>query len=84
MVSMILVEALALSVFSGIAGIGIGIGLNHLLGFIPNYGSILRPIYDAPIFGQITVLVLVLGILGGIYPAWRAAGLRPIEALRYE
>ena len=83
-VSMILVEALALSVFSGIAGIGIGIGLNHLLGFIPNYGSILRPIYDAPIFGQITVLVLVLGILGGIYPAWRAAGLRPIEALRYE
>ena len=84
MVFMILVEALALSLFSGIAGVGIGIGLNRLLGFIPNYGSFLRPIYDVSIFGQIIVLVLVLGILGGIYPAWRAAGLRPIEALRYE
>ena len=83
-VFMILVEALALSLFSGIAGVGIGIGLNRLLSFIPNFGPILTPIYDVSIFGQIIVLVLVLGILGGIYPAWRAAGLRPIEALRYE
>ena len=81
---MILVEALALSLFSGIAGIGIGMCLNRLLGFIPMYGSILKPIYNGPMFGQITVLVLVLGIVGAIYPAWRAAGLRPIEALRYE
>ena len=83
-VFMILVEALALSLFSGIAGVGIGIGLNRLLGLIPNFGPILTPIYDVSIFGQIIALVLVLGILGGIYPAWRAAGLRPSEALRYE
>ncbi len=83
-VRMILVEALALSLFSGIAGIGIGMCLNRLLGFIPMYGSILKPIYHVPIFVQIITLVLVLGIVGGIYPAWRAAGLRPIEALRYE
>ena len=83
-VRMILVEALALSLFSGIAGIGIGICLNRLLGLIPMYGPILKPIYNGPIFVQITVLVLVLGIVGAIYPAWRAAGLRPIEALRYE
>ena len=83
-VRMILVEALALSLFSGMTGLGIGIGLNRLLGLIPLYGSFIKPIYTGSIFVQIIVLVLVLGVVGGIYPAWRAAGLRPIEALRYE
>ena len=83
-VSMIVIEGLALSLFSGIAGVGIGIGLNSLLGLIPLYGSFFNPIYEGPIFVQIGVLVLVLGLVGSIYPAWKGANLKPIEALRYE
>ncbi|MEZ4730956.1 MAG: hypothetical protein R3E79_27875 [Caldilineaceae bacterium] len=29
-------------------------------------------------------VAIILGIIGGLYPAWRASRLRPVEALRYE
>ena len=83
-VRMVLVESLSLSLLSGLAGIPLGVGLNRLLALIPNYGSFMQPVYTETIFARIALLVLVLGVLGGIYPAWRAAGLRPIDALRYE
>jgi len=33
---------------------------------------------------QIVLLAIVAGALGGLYPAWRAARVNPLEALRYE
>ena len=32
----------------------------------------------------VTFTVLVAGMIGGLYPAWRATRMRPVEALRYE
>jgi ABC-type antimicrobial peptide transport system permease subunit len=81
---MVLVESLALSLLSGLAGIAVGVGLGYLLRLTPGYGDILEPAYPPQLFAQVLALSLSLGVIGGIYPAWRATRLDPIEALRYE
>ena len=83
-VRMIFVEALALSLLSALVGIGLGVGLNYLFMLIPGFGAFLTPAYTPALFGQVLGLAVTLGVIGSLYPAWRAAGLRPIEALRYE
>ncbi|MHB1133698.1 MAG: ABC transporter permease [Chloroflexota bacterium] len=80
----VLGESLALSLLSGLAGIAIGVGLNSLFLLMPLYGQYLEPTYTPELFLRVLVLALALGAIGGLYPAWRATGLHPIEALRYE
>jgi ABC-type antimicrobial peptide transport system permease subunit len=81
---MVLDESLALSLVSALLGIAIGVGLNALFSLEPTYGQLLSAVYTPGAFAQVVVLALALGGLGGLYPAWRAANLRPVEALRYE
>lgn len=80
----ILGESLTLSVAGGVVGILLGIGLALLAGRIPGMGLILSGTFTPAIFIQGMATALVLGLVGGLIPAWRAAGLRPVEALSYE
>lgn len=83
-VRMIVVESLALSFLSALAGIAIGVGLGFLFTLVPGFGAFLTPAYPPQVLVQVIALALILGALGGLYPAWRAANMQPIEALRYE
>jgi ABC-type antimicrobial peptide transport system permease subunit len=81
---MIVRESLVLSFFSGLVGIALGMGLGRLIELEPTMGPFLKSSYSVTLFVQAMAVALVLGAIGALYPAWRAANLSPIEALRYE
>src|SRR5574341_1653117 len=83
-VMMILRESLELSLLSGLAGIALGMGLGWVVSLSPDLGAFLKASYSIQLFAQAMFIALFLGGIGALYPAWRAANLSPIEALRYE
>jgi len=82
--SLILKEALLIGLLGGIAGIGTALLMIFLLQQVPMVGSYLTPIWDWEVFVRAIFIALMLGLLGGLYPAYRATRLQPVEALRYE
>jgi len=81
---MMLRESLLLSLLSGVVGVLMGVGLSELAGRAPMAEAFVQAVYSPRLFAQAMGLALLLGALGGLYPAWRAARLSPAEALRYE
>jgi len=73
-----LIEAMVLTGFGGLVGLGIGWSLTLLVKLImPSY----VPLW-APAAGFIASVGI--GMIFGLWPAWKAARLDPIESLRYE
>jgi putative ABC transport system permease protein len=75
-----LVEAVVLSLFGGVLGIALGLGLGALGGKILSVPFVLNPTIVAIAF----VFSALVGVAFGYFPARRAARLDPIEALRHE
>ena len=75
-----LTEAIFLSEFGGIVGVILGIAGGNVVSFLFNIPAVIP--LDWAFYGL--VVCSTIGIGFGIYPAWRAANLDPIESLRYE
>jgi len=75
-----LIEAIILSLSGGTIGIAIGFAVAGLI-------ALLSPLTFALAGWSIGLglgVTFVIGVVFGTYPAWRAAGLDPVEALRFE
>lgn len=83
-VRLIMGEAVGLSLAGGVVGCIIGTALAWAAGRIPGAGALLEGSISPGLYVQGLMTALVLGIVGGVYPAWTAANLQPVEALRYE
>ena len=75
-----LVESITLSLSGGLIGIAVGVGLALLAGAL----TPLPAAVSWPAVGLGIGMSALIGVFFGSYPAWRAASLDPIEALRYE
>ncbi len=75
-----LVEAMALTLIGGM----IGIVLGWLISFLVNLTGLVSTSVSFTSVALAFGVSALIGIVFGYYPARRAAGLNPIEALRYE
>lgn len=82
--AMILRESVLLGLLGGVAGVGVAFALVELMKLNPTLGNWVLPIWGWNIFARAFLLSIFLGAIGGLYPAYRATRLQPVEALRYE
>ncbi len=77
-------ESMMLTLIAGLTGIFAGWGLCAVINLFPKIdffaGMIVTPVVAFVAFG----FLIVVGVLSSIYPAFMAAVVDPIEALRYE
>jgi putative ABC transport system permease protein len=76
-----LLEAIVLSFLGGLLGIALGVASANLIG---NLSPDLATKVTSGTLALAAGVASAIGLIFGVYPAMRAANLRPIEALRYE
>ena len=75
-----LVETFILSLGGGLLGVGLGFLIPHLVTVLSTQLTIIRAEHVILAIG----ISAGVGIVFGLYPAWRAANMDPVEALRHE
>ena len=78
-----LIESVVLSGVGGIVGAALGVGMAKGLPLIPTFEGFAAIVQPQFIVVAVSFAAAV-GVVFGVYPAWRASRLDPIEALRHE
>jgi putative ABC transport system permease protein len=78
--NLFIIEAVTLSLLGGIGGVIVGILVSLIIAYFANWGFAV--FFLPPLIGFF--VSLMVGIIAGVYPAFQAAKLDPIETLRAE
>jgi putative ABC transport system permease protein len=77
-------EAAVLGFAGGILGIAVGSGALCALALLPQTASIASASLPPLLLVEALGIALLAGLVAGAIPAWRGAGLSPVEALRHD
>ena len=83
-VGMILQESIFVTAVSGFAGLILSMGLLEIVGPNVEVDYVVNPSVDFSIAMTMVFVLITAGAIAGFFPAWRAANIQPIEALRDE
>jgi len=81
---LVLGESLALCGLGGLVGAGLGVGVVWAVRQVPLASGLFPATFSPGLFAQGIGVALALGLVGGVYPAWRASRSLPAEAMRAE
>ena len=84
-VNSIIAESILITAFAGYVGLMLGVGLLELISSVlPPIEFFVNPEADLRVAVSATILLLICGTVAGMFPAIKAANIKPIEALRDE
>ena len=78
---LVLTEGLIVSILGAAAGVVIGSIGAQLLVHALGAQAFVSPHVTAWVLGRALLIGILIGVLGGLYPAWRAAHVSPAQAL---
>ena len=83
-IAMILHEAVFITAIAGFAGLIFSMGLLEIVGPNVEVDYVVNPSVNLNIALTMVIILIIAGSLAGFFPAWRAARIKPIIALRDE